>query len=79
MTALLIFIYAATIVATFEGSIAIGWLTAISLFTFLYCLVIFLSKESALTTVGKVLFVCSVLTGIYCICIIRGINIMSLF
>lgn len=72
---ILIGIFAATVV----GYINIGWLLVISIGLFLYTIMIHTSKREVLTDFGKLILVISIVGIAYCVCVLTGINIMSLF
>ena len=64
---------------TIFQKIRVGWLLFYSLAVFMYTLIILLSKTRALTKFGVYLSVISMLSIIYCLCVLRGVDIAAMF
>lgn len=64
---------------TIFQKIRVGWLLFYSLAVFMYALIILLSKTRALTKFGVYLSVISMLSIIYCLCVLTGADIAAMF
>lgn len=64
---------------TIFQKIRVGWLLFYSLAVFMYTLIILLSKTRALTKFGVYLSVISMLSIIYCLCVLTGADIAAMF
>lgn len=64
---------------TIFQKIRVGWLLFYSLAVFMYTLIILLSKTRALTKFGVYLSVISMLSIIYCLCVLIGVDIAVMF
>lgn len=64
---------------TIFQKIRVGWLLFYSLAVFMYTLIILLSKTRALTKFGVYLSVISMLSIIYCLYVLTGVDIAAMF
>lgn len=64
---------------TIFQKIRVGWLLFYSLAVFMYTLIILLSKTRALTKFGVYLSVISMLSIIYCLCVLTSVDIAAMF
>lgn len=64
---------------TIFQKIRVGWLLFYSLAVFMYTLIILLSKTKALTKLGVYLSVFSMLSIIYCLYVLTGVDIAAMF
>lgn len=79
MALVLLIILTGLFYGTVVGLYSVGWLFAFSIALFIYTLLIGLSKQSALSTMGRIICVISILGIIYCICTLLNINVLKLF
>ena len=76
---MLLILFIILFVITISGVLNVGWLMTYSIGVFLYCCLIFADKTRVLNSKGKMVCIISLFGIAYSICVLKGVDIISLF
>lgn len=79
MALILLVVHIVLLLLTIFQKIKVGWLLLYSVIFFMYTLIISFSKNRALTKLGIYICILSILSIVYCFCVLNGVNLSILF